>query len=217
MTTSAITFKATDNTREVRDELGCAAGIPYNRRTTTTIDLAGVVTNVVEFVDSVNVVTGTMPVGFTLGSCSVAVNDDWEILCDTLTSFLRRYTRNTTGTVTTITDTTLDGTTVYVPVGLVSVCRNTEVNPTILGSINRVTGSNILIIPAGARSVTVTVLAATAANPYMHINGAPLVVLPAGITLSWGVERGGPVGEALTGAYSFQGDIGTDFIVTTTR
>lgn len=44
-----------------------------------------------------------------------------EILCDTVTNFLRRYTVNDAGVVT-ITNTTLDGTTAYVPVGPIVAC-----------------------------------------------------------------------------------------------
>lgn len=48
-----------------------------------------------------------------------------EVLCDTVTQFLRRYTVNDAGVVT-ITNTTLDGTTAYVPVGAVSRCAGSR-------------------------------------------------------------------------------------------
>lgn len=48
-----------------------------------------------------------------------------EILCDTVTSFLRTYT--TSGGVVTVSDTTLDGLTPYSPVGTVGVCTPASV------------------------------------------------------------------------------------------
>lgn len=46
-----------------------------------------------------------------------------EVLCDTVTSFMRRYTVDNSGVVTII-NTTLDGTTAYVPVGAVGPCND---------------------------------------------------------------------------------------------
>lgn len=66
-------------------------------------------------------------VGLCPGALSVTNRRDLfdEILCDTVGPFLRRYTMNDAGVVS-IVNTTLDGTTAYVPVGAVAKC--TEVN-----------------------------------------------------------------------------------------
>lgn len=78
---------------------------------------------------------GYAPVG-AVGSCSDTVNNfpsdrEYELLCDAgaaNTPFLRRYNVTSAGVVT-VTDTTLNGTTAYVPVGAVVRC------PTSIGAI----------------------------------------------------------------------------------
>jgi len=63
-------------------------------------------------------------------------DDEYEALCDTVGSFLRRYRTDSAGVVTTA-DFTLDGVTPYVPVGAISVCSdvvNTTVDVNVTGS-----------------------------------------------------------------------------------
>lgn len=78
---------------------------------------------VVAFTDTtMDGVTPYVPVG-TVGTCVTTIPDrEFEVLCDTVGSFLRRYSVSSTGVVT-IVNTTLDGTTAYVPVGAVGTCN----------------------------------------------------------------------------------------------
>lgn len=89
-----------------------------------------------------------------------------------------------------------------------------EANPEIDSTLQRQTGVGAVNIPAGARSVTVTVLAG---NPTAAIGGGAAVTLVPGLTLTWAVETGGPDGEVLQDAFAFTGVAGSDFLVNTTR
>lgn len=60
------------------------------------------------------------------GSSATTSDAEYQILCDDNGSFLRRIVRDSAGTIT-ITDTTLDGVTVYAPVGTVKLCQNANV------------------------------------------------------------------------------------------
>lgn len=85
-------------------------------------DPAGVVTITNTTLDGT---TAFAPVG-AIGSCSDSIasfpsDREVVVLCDTVTSFLRRYNVTSAGVVT-ATDTTLNGVTPYVTVGAVAVC-----------------------------------------------------------------------------------------------
>ncbi|MEU6594251.1 hypothetical protein ABZ923_34450 [Streptomyces sp. NPDC046881] len=152
----------------------------------------------------------------TSGSVAAATPDDeYEILCDNVGSFLRRY--STEDGVTVVTDTQLDGTTAYVPTGTVVRCDAETApapNPQIDGTIQRQTGAGTVTIAAGARSVTLVVYAG---SPTVAIGGGSAVTVAAGTALTWGVDRGGDAGESLQDAYVFTGVSGSDFLVTSTR
>lgn len=97
---------------------------PFLRRFRT--DAAGAVTT-----SDLTLAGGAfVPVG-AVGLCATAVNNRRDlfaqVLCDTVGSFLRRFTMNDAGVVT-ATNTTLDGVTAYVPVGAVGVCGLTVSN-----------------------------------------------------------------------------------------
>ncbi|MFZ4160435.1 hypothetical protein ACOZDE_18690 [Streptomyces griseoincarnatus] len=152
----------------------------------------------------------------TSGSVAAATPDDeYEILCDDVGSFLRRYSTEDGATV--VTDTELDGTTLYVPTGTVVRCDAATApaaNPQIDSTLQRQTGAGAVTIPAGARSVTLVVYAG---SPTVAIGGGAAVTLAAGTSLTWGVDRGGDAGEQLQDAFDFTGVAGSDFVVTSTR
>ncbi|MFH8577121.1 hypothetical protein [Streptomyces zaomyceticus] len=150
----------------------------------------------------------------TNGSVAVARPDnEYELLCDDAQQFLRRYTTEDGVPVTT--DTELDGTTAYVPTGVVHRCEGAAAaNPVIDSTVQRQTGAGPVTIAAGARSVTVNVYAGA---PTLAIGGGTAVALPAGTSLTWSVDRGGDTGETLQDAFVFTGAAGHDFIVTSTR
>ncbi|WP_327415394.1 hypothetical protein [Streptomyces sp. NBC_01233] len=150
----------------------------------------------------------------TNGSVAIARPDnEYDVLCDDVGQFLRRYTTEDGAPVTT--DTALDGTTPYVPTGVVHRCEDAATaNPVIDSTIQRQTGVGNITITAGARSVTVNVYAGA---PTVAIGGGTAVALPAGTSLTWSVDRGGDTGETLQDAFVFTGAAGHDFIVTSTR
>ncbi|MEU4406193.1 hypothetical protein AB0F88_16855 [Streptosporangium sp. NPDC023963] len=149
----------------------------------------------------------------TSGSVAGTSRDaEYEILCDNNGAFLRRYT--TEGGAAVVTDTTLDGTTAYAPVGTVLRCGVPTPNPVIDATIQRQSAAGNVTIAVGARSVTLVVYAGA---PTVSIGGGPAVAVPAGTSLSWGVERGGDAGEALQDAFVFTWVTGSDFLVTSTR
>lgn len=147
----------------------------------------------------------------TNGSVALSASDaEYEVLCDDAGPFLRRYTHTGTGTPV-ITDTELDGTTPYTPTGAVTRCGTAVTNPAITSTVERVTGAGTATVTAGARSVTVVVYAGA---PTVAIGAGTPVALPAGTSLSWGVNRGG---ETLADEFTFTGTSGDDFLVTSTR
>lgn len=150
----------------------------------------------------------------TNGSVALARPDnEYELLCDDVQQFLRRYTTEDGAPVTT--DTELDGTTAYAPTGFVHRCEETStVNPVVDSTIQRQTGVGTVTIAAGARSVTVNVYAGA---PTLSIGGGTAVAIPAGSSFTWSVDQGGDNGETLQDAFVFTGAVGHDFIVTSTR
>ncbi|MFF3665465.1 hypothetical protein [Microtetraspora malaysiensis] len=156
----------------------------------------------------------------TVGVCPSSVADHEVVeLCDVdaggaVTQFLRRLTIDQAGQVTVV-DTELDGTTPYAPTGDVGLCATPELpNPEVDATIQRQTGAGAVAITAGARSVTIVVYTGA---PTVAIGGGAAVPILPGTSLSWGVDRGGNVGEALADAFTFTGAAGDDFLVTTTR
>ncbi|MFF5655201.1 hypothetical protein [[Kitasatospora] papulosa] len=145
---------------------------------------------------------------------SVARPDsEYDVLCDDVGTFLRRYTAE--GGATAVTDTGLDGTTPYVPTGDVRRCEETAAaSPAIDSTAQRQTGAGAVTVPAGARSVTVLVYAGA---PTVAIGGGAPVPFPTGAAASWSVDRGGPAGEQLADAFVATGAAGDDFAVLTTR
>ncbi|WP_381792994.1 hypothetical protein [Streptomyces niveus] len=152
----------------------------------------------------------------TNGSVAAAAPDDeYEILCDDVGSFLRRYTSEDGATVAT--DTELDGSTAYTVTGAVVRCDAGQVltaNPLIDSTLQRQTGAGNVTIAAGARSVTLVVYAG---SPTLAIGAAAPVTVTAGTSLTWGVDRGGDTGEQLQDAFVFVGVAGSDFLVSSTR
>ncbi|MFF5968272.1 hypothetical protein ACFY64_32020 [Streptomyces collinus] len=152
----------------------------------------------------------------TSGSVAAATPDDeYEILCDSVGSFLRRYSTEDGATV--VTDTALDGTTPYTPTGTVVRCDAATApaaNPQIDSTIQRQTAAGNVTIPAGARSVTLVVYAG---SPTVAIGGGAAVSVAAGTSLTWSVDRGGDAGEQLQDAFVFTWVAGSDFLVTSTR
>ncbi|MFC4060246.1 hypothetical protein ACFOWE_18230 [Planomonospora corallina] len=139
---------------------------------------------------------------------------EYEVLCDDNGAFLRRYTVDDTG-VLVPEDATLDGAD-YAAVGTVRRCEAPAAppNPVLDGTLQRQAGAGTVTVPAGARSVTLVVLTGTAV---VAIGGGAAVPVPAGTSLTWGVDRGGDAGESLQDAYAFTGVAGSDFLVSSTR
>ncbi|MFI0827290.1 hypothetical protein ACH4Q7_22860 [Streptomyces roseolus] len=142
-------------------------------------------------------------------------DDEYEVLCDDVGSFLRRY--STEDGTTAVTDTELDGTTAYTPTGTVVRCDAEQApaaNPEVASTLQRQTGTGAVTIPAGARSVTLVVYTGA---PTATVGAAAPVTLNAGTSLTWSVDRGGDAGEQLRDAFVFTGVAGSDFLVSTTR
>ncbi|MFD6128603.1 hypothetical protein ACFWC2_14615 [Streptomyces diastaticus] len=148
----------------------------------------------------------------TNGSVAAASSDvEYEVLCDDGGPFLRRYT-TVGGGAPTVTDTELDGATPYTPAGAVTRCGTPAAAALVEATVERASGAGSVTIDAGARSVTVVVYAGA---PAVAIGGGTAAALPAGTSLTWGVNQGG--GEALGDALVFTGVAGDDFLVTSTR
>jgi hypothetical protein len=150
----------------------------------------------------------------TSGSVAGRADVEYEILCDSNGAFLRRYVLGDGGALVPV-DTDLDGGT-YAPVGTVRRCEapTAPASPQLDGTLQRQTGAGTVTIPAGARSVTLVVVAGTAS---VAIGGGAAVTVPQGTSLTWGVDRGGDAGESLQDAYAFTGVAGSDLLVTSTR
>jgi hypothetical protein len=148
----------------------------------------------------------------TSGSVSTAGQDvEYEILCDNNGPFLRHYT--TSGGAAAVTDTALDGTTAYTPVGTVVRCGTTA-NPQIDSTVQRQTGAGNVTIAAGARSVTLIVYAG---SPTVALTGGTAVPIAPGSSATWSVDQGGKNGESLQDSFVFTGVAGSDFVVLSTR
>ncbi|MFH8577123.1 hypothetical protein [Streptomyces zaomyceticus] len=114
-------------------------------------------------------------------------------LCDTaaagtVTSFLRHWTvNNSTGLLTALQDTTLDGTTAYVPTGTVTVCGQQPDAPLLTG-VRRLTGTttiqNLKTEFPGLQSVSLSVLAGAVNVAMSNGSGHPI---PAGASVTWSV------------------------------
>lgn len=149
----------------------------------------------------------------TSGSVAAASSDaEYEILCDNNGPFLRHYTTSGSGAPA-VSDTLLDGTTAYVPVGTVVRCGTTA-NPQIDSTVQRQTGVGTVTIAAGARSVTLIVYAG---SPTVALSGGTAVPIAAGSSLTWSVDQGGKSGETLQDSFVFTGIAGADFVVLSTR
>lgn len=117
---------------------------------------------------------------------------------------VERFTsiRNEDGTVTLYSQ--LDGS--IVSPGNVVSC-DVEVEST----IQRLTGAGSINVPAGARSVSVTVVSG---NPTVQISGGAIVTLVPGYSPTWSVVE---AEETLSDSFNFVGVAGSDFYVLTTR
>lgn len=103
------------------ETLVCATGVTLIRR----IDN---ITGAITFVGT-NGAAVAAPAAYTIGACTT--DTEFEVFCDTAGSFLRRYTRNLDGTISKV-DTTLDGVTVYAPVGTIRVCSGSDTEALVL-------------------------------------------------------------------------------------
>jgi hypothetical protein len=150
----------------------------------------------------------------TSGSVAGRPDVEYEVLCDDNGAFLRRYVLDDGGALVPV-DATLNGA-AYAAVGTVRRCEvpAAPANPVLDGTLQRQAGAGTITVPAGARSVTLVVVAGTAA---VAIGGGAPVTVPQGTSLTWGVDRGGDAGEALQDAYAFTGVAGSDLLVTSTR
>ena len=123
------------NNRDDEYQILCDAGaanLPFLRRYRT--DSVGVVTSANFTLDGTTpyvligaavrcsaITAATLPLPAGAATNASQRDDEYKILCDTVGTFLRRYRTSSAGAIT-ITDTTLNGTTAYVPVGAVTVC-----------------------------------------------------------------------------------------------
>lgn len=92
------------------------------------------------------------------GASSALPDSEYSILCDDNGKFLRRYTRDAAG-VLTIVDTQLDGSTVYIPVGAVTVCAaSNSVTVSlvcgVVGGVSKPLIRRALVDSAGVETVT---------------------------------------------------------------
>ncbi|MFD0208935.1 hypothetical protein ACFVH9_07345 [Streptomyces hirsutus] len=113
-------------------------------------------------------------------------------LCDSTaagtTSFLRHWSvNNSTGLLTALGDTTLNGTTAYVPTGTVTVCGQQPDQPVLTG-VRRVTGvttlQNLKTEFPGLQSVSLTVIAGTV---NVAMSSGTSQAIPAGASVTWSV------------------------------
>lgn len=82
-------------------------------------------------------------------------------------------------------------------------CDSATVDP----HVQRLTGVGNIVIPAGARSVTISVIAGTVST---QINGDTAIDLPAGMSLSWGVDD---CSQTLADNFTFTNDAAMDDFV----
>lgn len=82
-------------------------------------------------------------------------------------------------------------------------CTSATVNP----HIQRLTGDGSIVIPVGAKSVTVTVLTG---DTSLQINGDAAVVIPAGVSLSWSVDS---CSQTLADNFTVTNDAGGDDVI----
>lgn len=119
---------------------------------------------------------------------------EFLVLCDSNgTQFLRAVKYDAeTGVVSTVVNTTLDGTTPFVPVGAVGVCAETPapgVTETLTAQARQLTNATPWT-PGGDVVGTLTSLTVTGVNglwDMVDANGTALTGLPAGLTLTWTV------------------------------
>ncbi|MER7135395.1 hypothetical protein ABT358_02480 [Streptomyces sp. NPDC000341] len=129
-------------------------------------------------------------------------------LCDvsaagTTTSFLRHWSvDNSSGQLTALSDTLLNGTTSYTPTGTVTVCGQQPDGPVLTG-VRRVTGSttvqNLKAEFPGLQSVSLSVLAG---STNVAGSSGTSQAIPAGASLTWSVAD---TDDSSLGAASFAG------------
>ncbi|NDK24649.1 hypothetical protein FSY75_09205 [Streptomyces sp. TR1341] len=134
-----------DNGRTVQELCVISTGAPDTVQTWTRIIEADGTT--IYYLDPTGArYDTTLPAGFIIVACAPPTGATVQVipLCDTaadgeVTTFLRHVVADDTGATTTVTDTTLDGTTPYTPVGTVGVCGETgeeEESPGALGCVH---------------------------------------------------------------------------------
>jgi hypothetical protein len=201
-------------------------------RAEVVYDAAGDVTTI-RYVDAVDGSPVALPGGTHIGVCPdtaaaaegmVTVLD--ECRCDDVAgdgSVIARYVEligvNSDGSLTSLGYWTEDFTSPYDPVSPIPCpgggATIAAPNPEIAGTLAHAdgAGAQTVNVPAGARSITVTVHEGTAD---VQVGTDPVVALPPG-SYTWAVDRGGPAGERLAQAYSVSGGAGDVFTVHSTR
>lgn len=119
-----------------------------------------------------------------------------ELLCDsTGAQFIRRFTLNSaTGGVVATADLTLSGA-AFVPVGAVSLCPVTTVQPTITAQARALTAGQTWTpgtdVTGTLTALTLTVTSGTAG--LVDQNGTGVAGIPAGVVMSWSNDDEGPL------------------------
>lgn len=175
-------------------QLLCDTVGPFLRRYNVTA--AGVVTIVNTTLDGT---TAYAPVGV-VSKCE-PVDNEIEVLCDTVTSFLRRYSVSPLGVVT-ITNTALDATTAYAPVGAVVKCSQRA------GVFGAAQGAGAVVLAPPATSYAVTVTAQSGTFDVSFDAGVTFALTGRQGTRTWGVTDRVPTNAA---NLRFRGVVGSVF------
>lgn len=147
-------------------------------------DSAGVTTKVDTRLDGTTAYAPTGSVASCDASCETAV-----VLCDNNGSFLRRYNRNPDGTISVV-NTTLDGVTAYVPVGIVRRCDSYAIESHIF---NVAAGASWTPanIPAGKVLVGLGFSVILGTATVTDADGTAVTLLPANYSDSWNATVNG--------------------------
>jgi hypothetical protein len=161
------------------ETLVCAAGVTLIRRVDS-------ITGVVTFI-GINGAAVATPAAYTIGGCFSGV--DFETLCDNNGSFLRRYNRNPDGTISVV-NTTLDGVTAYVPVGIVRRCDSYAIESHIF-NVAAGTSWTPANIPAGKILIGLGFSVISGTATVTDADGTAVTLLPTNYSDSWNATVNG--------------------------
>ena len=151
------------------------------------------------------------------GDTASVRDEELLVLCDaTPTRFLRRYNYDAaTGALLGIVNTTLDGSTPFVPVGAVGVCTSDDTPRTLSAQARVLTNATPWTPGADVVGVltSVTVTGTSGLWDMVDQNGTALIGLPAGLSLTWNAEDD----NTLTGPTSVTPQVGATVVANWTQ